>query len=84
VEATGLHPTLHKVRRSYFWRFVHTSQKKPRIRFSQLEGHGEDGNGVAGERKRRRTTVGLEILFALLAFGTVSFIWAIAPDKGEL
>jgi len=28
--------------------------------------------------------MGLEVLFALLAVGTVSFIWAIAPDKGEI
>jgi hypothetical protein len=58
----------------------------PNVLFTQLEGHGEDGNGVAGARKYAggRRKMGLEILFALLAFGTVSFIWAIAPDKGEL
>ena len=75
---------LHKLLPRLFWRFAHTPPHEASVLFTQLEGHGGDGNGVADARKNAGGLVmGIEGLFALVAFLSVGFIWAIAPDKAE-
>src|SRR5438552_2953344 len=51
------------------------STRRPRRRRQRRRG--------CEEECRRLISMGLEVLFAFVAFGTVSFIWAIAPEKAR-
>jgi hypothetical protein len=74
---------MHKDCAIYFGRCVHTSRRLAAIPSSQLERHGGAATASRCESKSRERIMGLEVLFAFVAFGTVSFIWAIAPEKAS-
>ena len=74
--------TLHKVPALVFWRFAHTRLKHPLGTIQSIRTATARAT-TSGKRKAGGAVMGIEGLLALVAFATVGFIWAIAPEKAE-